>query len=45
MQGYKLTHMNLKISGCEDARIQANTHEPEDLRMQGCKKGYMNLKI
>ena len=45
MQGYKLTHMNLRISGCEDARIEAKTHEHEDMRMQGCKQRHMNPKI
>ena len=45
MRGYKLTHMNFRISGCEDARIEANTQEPKDMSMQGCKQGHMNLKI
>ena len=25
--------------------MQASTHEPEDMRMQGCKQRDMNLKI
>ena len=37
--------MNLKILGYEHARIQASTHEPQDVRMQGCGQGCMNLKI
>ena len=45
MRVYKLTLMNLRILGCEHARIQASTHEPHDVRMQGCGQGYMNLKI
>ena len=31
--------MNLRIWGCEDARIQASAHEPEDTRMQDASKG------
>ena len=31
--------MTLRIWGCEDARIQASTPQPEDMRMQGYKQG------
>ena len=37
--------MSLRIGGREDARLQASTHEPEDMRMQECKRGHMNLRI
>ena len=37
MQVYKQAHMNLRIQGCEHARVQAGTHKPEDMRMQGCE--------
>ena len=37
-------YMSLRIRGCEDTRFQASTHEPEDMRMQGCKGGQMNLR-
>ena len=30
-------HMNLKIRGCKDPRMQASTHKHKDMRMQGCK--------
>ena len=40
MQGYKQAHMNLRISGCKDESIQANTYEAEDMRMQGCKQAH-----
>ena len=26
-------------------KIQAGTHEPEDMRMQGCEDIHMNLRI
>ena len=45
MRGYKLTLTNLAIWGCESGRIQASTHEPDDIRMHGCKQGHMNLRI
>ena len=45
MPVYKQAHMNLRIWGCEDARIQASTREPDDMMIQGCKKGHINLKI
>ena len=28
MQGYQQVRMNLGVLGCEDARIQADTHKP-----------------
>ena len=34
-----------RIRGCEDTRLLASTHEPKDMRMQGCKRGHMNLRI
>ena len=37
MQGCKQSHMNLKILGCKDAKIQANIHEYEDMRIRGCE--------
>ena len=37
MRGYKQAHMNLRIRVCEDAGIQESAHEPEDMRMWGCK--------
>ena len=43
MPGYKLTLMNLRTLGCEDARIQASTHEPEDMSMQSCEQVHVNL--
>ena len=47
MQGYKQAHMNLRISGCKDKSIQANTYEAEDMRMLGCKDAskHTNLRI
>ena len=38
-------YMNLRKRECEDTRLQASTHEPEDMRMQGCKWGHINLRI
>ena len=32
-----IEHMGLRIRVCEDMRLQASTHEPKDMRMQGCK--------
>ena len=29
--------MKQKIRGCEDKRLQASTHQPEDRRIQGCE--------
>ena len=26
-------YMNLRVTGCEDKKIQASTHEAEDMRM------------
>ena len=39
MRGYQQAPgvRNLRIRGCEDTRIQASTHEPDDMRMQGCQ--------
>ena len=37
MQGCKQGHMNLKIQGCKDARIQASTDKHKDMRMRGCE--------
>ena len=33
-----LEYMNLRIWGRKDARIQARTHEPKDMRMRGYKQ-------
>ena len=30
-------HEPIRIRGCKDVRIQARTHEPKDMRMQGYK--------
>ena len=48
MQGYKQGHMNLKIRGCKDARIQASTHKHKDIndaRMRGYKQVDRNPRI
>ena len=37
--------MKPKVSVCEDANIQASTHEPEDMRMKGCGDIHINLRI
>ena len=37
-------YMSLRMRGCEDTRLQSSTHEHEDMRMQGCKQGHMNLR-
>ena len=37
--------MTLTILGCEDTRLQVSASEPEDMSMQGCKQGCMNLRI
>ena len=37
MQGCKQGHMNLKIQGYKDARIQASTDKHKDMRMRGCE--------
>ena len=37
MEGYKQAHMNLRIRGWKDARIQANTYEPEDMRSEDAR--------
>ena len=38
-------YVRLRIGVCEDTRLQASTHQPEDMGMQGCKRGHMNLRI
>ena len=38
-------HMNLKIRGCEERRLQASTQKLKDIRMQGCKQGHITLRI
>ena len=35
MEGCKQGHMNLRISGCNDARILASTDKHKDMRMRG----------
>ena len=45
MQGYKQTHMNLRIWGCKDTSKHTWTWEYEDMRMQGYKQAHMNLKM
>ena len=35
----------MRIGVCEDTMLQASTHQPEDMGMQGCKRGHMNLRI
>ena len=37
MQGRKQGHMDLKVQGCKDARIQASTDKHKDMRMRGCE--------
>ena len=37
MQGRKQGHMDLKVQGCKDARIQASTDKHKDMRMRGYK--------
>ena len=44
MRGYQ-HEPKYRIRGCENMRLQASTHQPEDMRMQGCKRGHMNLRI
>ena len=36
MQGCKQVHMNLKIQGCKDVRIQESAHKHKGMRIQGC---------
>ena len=43
MCGCRKAHMNPKVCGCEDARIQASTHEPQDMIMQGVED--INMRI
>ena len=38
MWGCKHTSQHTWSWGYEDVRIQASTHEPEDMRMQGCEE-------
>ena len=49
MRGYQQEHRihepKYSIRGCENTRLQANTHQPEDIRMQGCERGHMNPRI
>ena len=44
MRVYKPTLIKLRIWGCEGTRIQASTHEPQDMRIQGCKQGIRNWR-
>ena len=37
--------MSLRKRGCENTRLQASKHQPEDMRMHGCKQGHMNMRI
>ena len=37
LRGYKQVHTNIRIWGCEDAKIQASAQEPKDMRMWGCE--------
>ena len=37
MREYQQAHMNLRIWGCKDASIEANTYKPEDMRMWGAR--------
>ena len=53
MHGCKQRHMNLRIWGCMDVRIQASAHEHKDMLMWGCKDtskctgnwGYEDVKM
>ena len=37
MERCKQGHINLKIHGCKDARMQASTHKHKDMKMRGCE--------
>ena len=42
---HRIHEPKYRIRGCEDMRLQASTHQPENMRMQGCGWGHMNLRI
>ena len=47
IQGRKQGHMNIKIQGYKNARIQASIRKDgyEDARMRGYKQVHRNLRI
>ena len=47
MREYQQVHRvhEPRIRGREDTRLQASTHKTKDMRMQGSKKGHINLRV